>query len=105
MIRLLNSNSAKLASAVADGEWKDELYPINDSIDDALARLLNELNFYDDQNPSTYGDGTAGDPYDGINSTNPIDLEITPDIAIVTGYTGDVPSLWGPAIMEIRIWN
>lgn len=33
LIRLLNSNSAKLASAVADGEWKDELYPINDSIE------------------------------------------------------------------------
>ncbi|MGR3318942.1 MAG: NACHT domain-containing protein [Candidatus Anammoxibacter sp.] len=30
LTRLLNSNSAKLASNVADGEWKHELYPAND---------------------------------------------------------------------------
>jgi len=30
LTRLLNSNSAKLASNVADGEWKDGLYPAND---------------------------------------------------------------------------
>ncbi len=31
--RLLNSNSAKLASKVTDGEWKDGLYPTNDTIE------------------------------------------------------------------------
>ena len=30
LARLLNSNSAKLASNVADGEWRDRLYPSND---------------------------------------------------------------------------
>jgi hypothetical protein len=33
LARLLNSNSAKLACKVADGEWKDGLYPTNDPVE------------------------------------------------------------------------
>ena len=33
LTRLLNSNSAKLASNVADGKWKSGLYPANDPIE------------------------------------------------------------------------
>jgi hypothetical protein len=86
-------------------EPTDMFDPMNDSIDDALARLLDQLNFIGDANPGSYGDGTVGNPYDGIDSTNPIDLDVGSQVTIATGFTEGVPSLWGPAVLEIRVWR
>ncbi|MCX6814419.1 MAG: VWA domain-containing protein, partial [Candidatus Aenigmarchaeota archaeon] len=54
--------------------------PQNDSIDDSFMRLMDSLNFIGDLNPSSYGNGTLGNPYDGINQINPVDLQITSDV-------------------------
>jgi hypothetical protein len=83
---------------------QDIFDPENDSIDDAILRLLDNLNFISDANPGSYGAGTAGNPYDGINSTNPIDLQLVSDIEINSGYISGVPTLWNPVKLEINIW-
>jgi len=67
-------------------------------------RLIDKLNFIYDSNPNDYGNGTASNPYDGVNQTNPIDIEITSDIDFNSNYISNVPSLWGPAILEVRTW-
>lgn len=85
-------------------EPSDEFNPKNDSIDDAFMRLLDKLNFIYDSNENNYGTGTALDPYDGVNSTNPIDIEITSDISFNSNFISDVPSLWGPATLEVHTW-
>ncbi|MBN2101578.1 MAG: hypothetical protein JW716_01765 [Candidatus Aenigmarchaeota archaeon] len=82
----------------------DVFDPMNDSIDDAFMRLIDKLNFIYDSNPDGYGNGTASNPYDGVNQTNPIDIEITSDISFNSNYISNVPSLWGPAILEVRTW-
>jgi len=92
------------SAVVVVGDGTDIFDPINDSVDDAFMRLLNNMNFISDTNINSYGDGTAGDPYDGINQTNPIDLQITTDVEFKTSSIEGIQSLWGPAELEIRVW-
>jgi hypothetical protein len=82
----------------------DAFDPQNDSVDDAFMRLLNSLNFMFDVNPGNYGNGSVGNEYDGVNQSNPIDLQITTQISFDSASVSGVPSLWGPARLEIRIW-
>jgi len=79
--------------------------PERDSIDHAFMRLLDGLNFILDPNPGSYGSGSLGDPYDGINSTNPIDLEITSAVSFDSISVAEIPSLWGPVTLELRVWS
>jgi len=79
--------------------------PENDSIDNGLLKLLDSLDFMNDLNPSGTGNGSASNPYDGINGTNPVDLQITSDFSFDSEYISQIPSLWGPAELEIRIWK
>jgi hypothetical protein len=80
--------------------------PQNDSVDDAFMKLLDNLNFdFNDLNPNGYGDGSQLNPYDGVNQTNPIDLEITSEVSFTSDYISQIPSLWGPAELEIRVWS
>jgi hypothetical protein len=79
--------------------------PENDSVDDSFMRLMDGLNFLGDLSPGSYGNGTAQNPYDGVDLSNPIDLQITSDVEFDTVTASGIPSLWGPAIMEIRIWT
>jgi hypothetical protein len=65
--------------------------PINDSIDDGFEKLLDKLNFIDD---SGGNDGSY---------SNPIDVKIF-DVKFSSGYIGNIPTLWGPAGLEIRVW-
>lgn len=81
----------------------DMFDPMNDSIDNAFMRLLDSLNVIWDSNPGAIGSGGA-DPYDGSNE-NPIDFMISSQINIDSTLISDVPSLWGPVSMEVRIWN
>jgi hypothetical protein len=93
-------------SQVAYGPDPSDIFdPWNDSVDDSFMRLMDMMNFIQDINPYSYGNGTAGNPYDGINQTNPVDLQITSDVAFDTVTAEGIPSLWGPAVMEIRIWS
>ncbi|MFH1978467.1 MAG: VWA domain-containing protein [Candidatus Aenigmatarchaeota archaeon] len=93
------------SSNVAVGADPTDIFdPQNDSVDDAFMRLLNNLNFIFDKNINSYGDGTIGDPYDGLNDTNPIDLQITEEVNFDSSSIGGIPSLWGPSELEIRIW-
>ncbi len=83
----------------------DEFDPWNDSIDDGFMRLMDKMNFISDLNTGSYGDGSPGDPYDGINQTNPVDLEITSEVSVASDYISRIPSLWGPTELEIRVWG
>jgi len=92
-------------SAISYGPEPDDIFdPDNDSVDDAFMRLMNDLNFVYDKNPDSYGNGSLENPYDGINSTNPIDLQITSEIEFDTLTVADVPSMWGPSRLETRVW-
>ncbi|MBN2042198.1 MAG: VWA domain-containing protein [Candidatus Aenigmarchaeota archaeon] len=94
------------SSQVQVGPFPSDVFdPQNDSVDDAFMRLMDMLNFINDTNPNTYGDGTFGEPYDAVNQTNPIDLEITPEVSFSADYISQIPSLWGPSELEIRIWG
>lgn len=93
-------------SQVAYGPDPSDIFdPENDSVDDSFMNLMNMMNFILDVNPSSYGNGTSENPYDGINQTNPVDLQITSDVTFDTVTAEGIPSLWGPAVMEIRIWS
>jgi hypothetical protein len=103
------------SSVISIGDPADIFDPGNDSLDDALVRLLDQLNFIYDNNTNIavpvkppYSNTTCGLD---INNTcgdgdyyNPIDLEITPEVRFEYNYISEVPSLWGPANMEIRTW-
>ena len=88
---------------ISIGPRPDGFDPDRDAIDHALLVLLNKLNFIADLNSGT-GNGSVADPYDGINESNPIDVPIGENIRFESNYISDIQSLWGPAIMEIRVW-
>jgi len=93
-------------SQVSYGHDPSDVFdPENDSIDDSFMRLMDSLNFIADLNPGSYGNGTVDNPYDGVSSSNPLDLQITSDVEFDSVTATDIPSLWGPAVMEIRIWS
>ncbi|MFH1364772.1 MAG: hypothetical protein ABIH52_03905, partial [Candidatus Aenigmatarchaeota archaeon] len=98
-------NTVDGSAVVAVGPEPTDIFdPINDSIDDAFMRLLDNLNFILDVNDGSYGDGNILNPYDGVNQTNPIDLQITSDVEFASSTISDIPTLWGPAELEIRTW-
>ncbi|MDI6798521.1 MAG: vWA domain-containing protein [Candidatus Aenigmarchaeota archaeon] len=72
----------------------DELNITDDALDFALLELLEKLNFV----IMPFNSGRPG------SSTNPIDLEITSEIKIESFYVPGIYTLWGPAILEVRIW-
>lgn len=78
--------------------------PYNDSIDDAFMRLMDNFNILFDDNVGSYGDGSAGDPYDGLNDTNPIEFELSEDLTIDSTSVTGITSLWGPATLTINVW-
>jgi hypothetical protein len=77
-------------------EPNDDFDPDKDAIDDALSRMLDVLNFFDDK-------GNWPDNPDG-SENNPIDIEITSKIRFDWLYVGGVRSLWGPANLRIKVW-
>jgi hypothetical protein len=65
---------------------------MDNAIHNATAELLNMLNFFDCP-------GKAG------SSTDPIDLEITPELKIESSEIKNVPSLWGPSKFTLMVWT
>lgn len=74
------------------GSGSDPWDPDTDSLDDALNRLLDELNFY--------GDTGGGDG----SQTNPVDVCVI-DIRFDSGSITRVPGMWGPVRLEVRVWS
>ncbi|UCC91565.1 MAG: VWA domain-containing protein [Candidatus Aenigmatarchaeota archaeon] len=82
--------------------------PENESIDSGFMKLVNAMNFINDLNegvvdinhtssgPSGTGDGSFN---------NPIDLEITEEVEFNSDFISQIPSMWGPATMEVRVWG
>ncbi|NJE05776.1 hypothetical protein E3E36_06385 [Thermococcus sp. M36] len=79
----------------------DELLPDQYAVDDAILRLLNELNFIDDRN----GDSEwLTQPYDG-SSTNPIDVVLPPSVSGDFATMSNVPGLFNPVGVRLLIWR
>ena len=98
-------NEADGYNEITSGPMPSDVFdPQNDSVDDAFMRLMDRMNFLHDTNSSSYGTGTFTNPYDGINQSNPIDLQISGGINVVSSSVSGVPSMWGPVGFEIRIW-
>lgn len=72
----------------------DELNATEDGIDYAFLKLLEKVNFI----VKPFNTGRPG------SSSNPIDIEISPEIDIDSVFVSSVYTLWGPAVMEVRIW-
>jgi hypothetical protein len=86
----------------------DVFDPENDSIDNAFMKLVDTMNFINDLNPARadMNHTSAGPSGTGDGSaSNPIDLEITEDVNFNSDFISQIPSMWGPAIMEIKIWG
>ncbi len=65
----------------------------NNALHYAFTELLNKLNYVDDG-----CEGASG------SDTNPIDIEMTPELEIVTTSLSNVPSLWGPVKFSLITW-
>jgi hypothetical protein len=74
------------------GLGSDAWDPGSDSLDDALSRLLDELNFY----------GDTGD--DDGSQANPVDVCVI-DVRFDSGSITRVPGMWGPVRLEVRVWS
>jgi len=102
-------NAAESSKVVQIGpDPGDAFDPENDSIDNAFMKLMDTMNFINDLNPgvadmnhTTTGPSGTGDG----SASNPIDLEITEDVNFNSDFISQIPSMWGPAIMEIKIWG
>jgi hypothetical protein len=86
----------------------DVFDPENDSIDNGFVKLLDTMNFINDLNSGSADlNHTSAGPSgtgDGSNN-NPIDLEITEEVKFNSDFISQIPSMWGPAIMEVKIWG
>jgi hypothetical protein len=91
------------------GSDPDDVFdPENDSIDNGFMKLIDTMNFINDLNSGIVDlNHTASGPSgtsDG-SSNNPIDLEITEDVDFKSDFISQISSMWGPAIMEVKIWG
>ena len=73
------------------GNESDPYDPSVDAIDNALMKLLDKLNFYDDTGTD---DGSSG---------NPIDV-YPGELSFDTIPIGGIPWLWGPGIFTLKVW-
>ncbi|MEM7825356.1 MAG: vWA domain-containing protein [Candidatus Aenigmatarchaeota archaeon] len=74
----------------------------HNAVDYAFLMLLNQLNFIGIQLPK---DPLSLDRNNWPGTqNNPIDIMITPEILFDTLFLAAVPSLWGPANLEIKVW-
>ncbi len=102
-------NIPESSVTVEVGPDPDDVFdPQNDSIDNGFMKLMNALNFISDLNPNVVDlNHTSSGPTgtgDGSDN-NPIDLEITEEVEFKSDFISQIPSMWGPAIMEVRIWG
>ncbi|VVB68295.1 von Willebrand factor type A domain protein [Candidatus Norongarragalina meridionalis] len=86
---------ADLPSAGADYVTVDQLDTSNNAVDDALQRLLTQLNIYTE--PTDHGPAGSID--------NPVDVQLDSEVgsSAVTGQ--GIPFLWGPSEVEVMVWT
>jgi len=97
-----NSPDGSITINIGD-EPSDVFDPDRDAVDDALVRLLNNLNFDHDVNP---GDAVPLDKPNGDgSSTNPIDIYISPDITFSSVSLKNIPQLTSPISITLRVWR
>ena len=79
--------------------------PENDAIDDALMRLLDKLNAFDDQNsePVALMNGTSRWEWGDGGKLNPVDLNST-NMVIDAVKVENIRSLWGPVQFKLVVW-
>ncbi len=77
-----------------------KLKPYLYAVDDAVLRLFNELNYRNDVNPKSWTET----PFDGSPS-NPIDLKPTASLRIETVSMGNIPGLFSPITITLRVWR
>ncbi len=93
------------------GSSPDGYDPCTDGIDDALWRLLDTLNFVEDNvDGGDACDDTGSFPDTNItsdgNQTNPFDLEINPaDLQFAGTSLGSIPNMGGPLEIRIEVWG
>ncbi|ASJ16873.1 hypothetical protein A3L04_07195 [Thermococcus chitonophagus] len=78
----------------------DELDPNKYAVDDAVLRLFDKLNYIDDKNPGEW----RVSPYDG-SQQNPIDIDLPSGVSIQTASMGNIPGLFTPIPVTLRIWR
>ena len=72
-----------------------DLNTSEDGVANAFVQLLDQLNFYTiPSNKNSSG-----------SITNPIDIQITPEVKFSINIIGGVPYMWGPAEMEVVLWR
>ncbi|NPA97820.1 MAG: TPM domain-containing protein [Crenarchaeota archaeon] len=76
------------------------LTPVKYAVDDAILRLFNVLNYRNDANPGEWKKA----PFDG-SKQNPIDLQPTAGLRIETASMGNIPGLFSPIIITLRVWR
>jgi len=79
------------SETIVIGNGSDVFDPDNDALDDALTKLLDNLNFIDD----------TGDN-DG-EQTNPVDILPT-EFEFDSVASGGIPWTWGPSIFTLKVW-
>lgn len=82
------------------------LHPENNAIHDAFIRLLDYINFDKQANPNPPCDDPylANEERRAGSFCNPIDVELSPDIAFRVSSVTEVPYMWGPVDMGIVTW-
>ena len=102
-------NIPESSITVEVGSDPDDVFdPENDSIDNGFMKLMDSMNFINDLNPGIVNltHNASGPSGEGDGSySNPIDLEITEEMKFQSDFISQIPSMWGPAIMEVRIWG
>lgn len=73
------------------GNGSDPWDPDIDAIDNAMVKIMDKLNFYEDTGAD---DGSA---------TNPIDV-YPRELSFDTVPIGGIPWLWGPSIFTLKVW-
>lgn len=101
-------NVPEKSITVEVGPEPDDIFdPWNDSIDNGFMKLMDSMNFINDLNPGVADlNGTDSGPSGtaDASSSNPVDLEVTEDIEFKADFITQIPSMWGPALMEVKIW-
>ena len=78
----------------------DDLDPTKYAIDDVILRLFNNLNYANDVNPEEW----KIVPYDGSRE-NPIDIDLPREVKIDTASMGNIPGLFKPIQITLRVWR
>ena len=82
----------------------EDLDPENRAIDDAVLRLLDVLNFINDENGENIVNNKYQDasPRDGSQS-NPVDIQLTEEMRIESVSMGGIPELYTPITITLMI--